>query len=167
MTRTVLTTGLAALAAFGVGAQGPAALQPNQRAELYKKNHFVIERLVEKSVASARGGNDDSVKRAESYYDVLYEFSLAINQAKADKDAARVADLTRNLNTILSRGLKPTLVSAQKMVEGGTGEAEYHEARDRLIAQINALLTSLSEDAIATANLEQARTSLLTEVRKK
>jgi len=165
MTRHVLTTILAALAAVGVGAQGPTALQPSQRAELYKKNHVVIEKLVEKTVASSK--SPDSVKRTESYYHVLYEFNIAINQAKAEKDAGRVADLTKNLNALLSRGPKPTLVSAQTMVEGGTGEVEYREARDRLIAQIDALVPMLADDPAAKAALDQTRTSLLKEVRKK
>jgi hypothetical protein len=166
MTRHVLTTVLAALAAVGVGAQGPAALQPNQRAELYRKNHVVIEKLVEKTVASSRSSGD-AVKRAESYYGVLYEFTLAIDRAKAEKDSGRVADLTKNLNNLLSRGLKPTLISAQDMVRGGTGEAEYLDARDRLIAQVDALLNSPAVDLATKTALEQTRASLLTDVRKK
>jgi hypothetical protein len=166
MTRHIPTTVLAALAAVGVGAQGPPALQPNQRAELYRKNHVVIEKLVEKTVASSRSSND-SVKRAESYYDVLYEFTLAIDRAKAEKDNGRVADLTKNLNDLLSRGLKPTLSAAQDMVRGGTGEAEYLDARDRLIAQVDALLNSLADDVVTKTALEQTRASLQTDVRKK
>ncbi|HVK15235.1 MAG TPA: hypothetical protein VM597_41230 [Gemmataceae bacterium] len=164
MTRTVLTTVLAALAAVGVGAQGPTALQPSQRAELYKRNQRVIERLVEKTVVSARAPNNP-VTRAESYDQVLYEFTQAIHRAKADKDPARVADLTKNLNSLISRGLKPTLDSAQKMVDGGTGKDEYVQTRDHLIAQVETLLSML-DDPATKAILEQTRTSLMKDVGK-
>ena len=165
MTRDILTTVLAAVAAVGVGAQAPTALQPGQRAELYKNNRAVIEKLVEKTVASSRSSTDP-VKRAESYSDILVEFNRAINEARNKKDDGRVRDLTNHLNALLDKGLKPTLVSARKMVEGGSGEKEYHDARDSLLLQVDALLSLLSNDPAAKAALEQTRTSLYQEIRR-
>ncbi len=156
---------LIGLAAVAVGAQGPAALQPQQRAELFKKHRKVIEALVEKTVESSRAPND-AVKRADTYHHVLYEFSQAIAEAKRSKDAARVADLSNNLKGLLEQGLAPTLKDAQTMVKGGTGEKEFLQARDLLLAQVDALLGILANEPTAKAALEQTRSRLEEKVGK-
>lgn len=165
MTRHILTTVLAAVAAVGVGAQAPTALQPKQRADLFKKNRVVIERLVEQTVVSSRTPTNP-VHRAESYDQILFEFSTAINRAKVDKDPGRVAELTNHLNSLLARGLGPTLASARAMVAGGTGGEDYVRARDHLLLQVNALLSILSDDPAARAALERTRDDLIAKIGK-
>lgn len=163
--RTVFAALLAATACVTVGAQSPANLDAPQRAELFRRNRLVVERLVEKTIESSRlPGNH--VKRAESYYQVLVEFSTAIDRAKREKDVGRAEDLTRQLTSLLSKGLAPTLVDAKQQVEGGSGAAEYAQARDHLLVQVDALISILSDDPTSRATLEQARTDLMQKVGK-
>jgi hypothetical protein len=158
MRRHTLTIVTAAVLAAIVGAQGPRAPSPAQRGELFKKNRPVIEKVVDQTLDSARTPND-YVKRAESYYPILYKFNTEIAQAR-DKDAGRVEELTRHLGTLLDRGLAPTLIKAREQVENGTGNEDYRRVRDDLLAQVTALLAMLSDNPTATASLEGAKRKL-------
>jgi hypothetical protein len=155
---TLSAVTVAALAAV-VGAQGPKAPSPAQRAELFKKNRPVIERLVDQTIESSRTPND-YVKRADSYYHVLYEFNTAIAEAGRAHDTARVEELSRHLESLLNRGLAPMLVKARKQVEDGTGNDEYVKVKRELVAQVDALLGILAENPGARAALEGARKKL-------
>jgi len=152
----VLMAGLAAW----VGGQTPAALKPERRAQLYKQNRAVIERLVEKTVTSARTPNDH-LKRADSYYKLLFQFNTEITQAREAKNQARVDELTRHLQTLLDHGLAPTLEDARKQVEGGTGADEFPVVKDQLLSQLDSLLTTLAEDGPAKQSLTGAKDRLL------
>lgn len=150
---------MVALAAL-VGAQSPTALKPQQRAQLYKQNRAVIEGLVEKTVASARMSTDH-LKRADSYYKLLFQFNTEITQAREAKNQARVDELTRHLQTLLDHGLAPTLESARKQVEGGTGAEEFPVVKGQLLSQLDSLLTTLAEDGPAKQSLTGAKERLL------
>ncbi len=152
---------LFAFAAFAavVGAQGPKALMPPQRADLFKKNRPMIERLVEKTVESSQTPND-YVKRADSYYKVLFDFSQEITKAREAKDSDRVEELTKLLQNLLDDGLRPTLADAREQVKNGTGNEDYQRVRDDLLAQVNALLADLNDHAGAKKSLENARDNL-------
>ncbi|WP_020468922.1 hypothetical protein [Zavarzinella formosa] len=143
-----------------VGGQTPTALKPQYRAQLYKQNRVVIERLVEKTVTSARTPNDH-LKRADGYYKLLFQFNTEITQAIDRKDQARVNELTRHLQTLLDQGLAPTLEDARRQVEGGTGAAEFPVVKDQLLSQLDSLLNTLSEDATAKQSLTGAKDRLL------
>jgi hypothetical protein len=159
MIRRTLTTVAAALLAAVVGAQGPKDPTPAQRAELFKKNHAVVEQLVDQTVESARTPNDH-VKQANTYYKVLYQFNTEIAKATDAHDAARVEELTRHLQTVLDKGLGPTLVAARKQVAEGTGVEEYRKAKEDLMAQVDALFGILAENPTARASLEGAKQRL-------
>jgi hypothetical protein len=158
MRRHTLTVVTAAVLAAIVGAQGPRAPSPAQRGELFKKNRPVIEKLVDQTLDSARTPND-YVKRADSYYPVLYQFNTEIAKAR-DTDPARVEELTRHLGTLLDKGLAPTLVRAREQVENGTGNEDYRRVKDVLLAQVKALLDMLADNPSATASLEGAKRKL-------
>ena len=159
MIRRLLT--LVAFAAFAavVGAQGPKSLLPQQRAELYKKNRALIERLVDKTVESARTPQDH-LKQADSYYKVLFDFSREITKARENKDTERLEELTGLLQKLLDDGLGPTLSDARQQVLNGTGKEDYQRVRDDLLAQVNALLDDLNDHANAKKSLESARDNL-------
>jgi hypothetical protein len=159
MLRHTLTFVIAALLAAVVGAQGPKGPTPAQRGELFKKDRTVIENLVDQTVASARTPND-YVKQAKSYYPVLYNFNLQIAKAGQLHDAARVEELTHHLETLLDKGLAPTLVKARVQVENGSGNEEYVQVKADLLDQVNALLGILAESPATRAFLEDARRKL-------
>lgn len=159
MIRHALSLVGAALLVAAVGAQGPKDVPPAQRAELYKKNRAVIEQLVEKTVESARTPNDH-VKRADTYYKVLFQFNTEIKKAKDANDADRAAELTGHLKTLLDQGLNPTLKDARKLVENGTGVEEFLQVRGDLLAQLTALIDMPGQDPAAKTSLEQTRDRL-------
>ena len=159
MRRHTLSVVTAAVLAAIVGAQGPKAPSPAQRGELFKKNRPVIEKLVDQTLDSARTPND-YVKRADTYYHVLYKFNTEIAEANRDNDPARVEELTRHLGTLLDKGLAPTLVKAREQVENGTGNEDYRRVKETLLAQVRALLDMLAGNPSATASLEGAKRKL-------
>lgn len=159
MLRHTLTVVIAAFLVAVVGAQGPKGPSPAQRGELFKKNHSVIESLVKETVDSSHVPND-YVKRASSYYDVLYKFNTEIAEAGKARDAARVEELTHHLELLLDQGLAPTLVKARVQVENGTGNEDYLKVKENLLAQVNALLAILAESPATKASLEGARRKL-------
>jgi hypothetical protein len=159
MIRRLLSVILVAAFAAVVGAQGPKTLLPQQRAELYKKNRPMIEGLVKKTVESSRTPNDH-LKRADSYYQVLFDFSREITAARKAKDTERVEELTKLLQKLLDDGLRPTLADARRQVENGTGAEDYQRVRDNLLTQVNLLLADLNDDASAKKSLESARDNL-------
>jgi hypothetical protein len=142
-----------------VGAQGPKSLSPQQQGELYKKNRLVVEKIVDKTLESSNVPGEH-VKRANSYYDILYSFNKEIGQARQANDTARVDELSKHLGTLLDKGLAPTLVDARKQVEGGTGVELYLKVRDELLAQLDALLGILGDNPAAKASLDGAKKRL-------
>ena len=158
MTRHVLTLSATAVLVAVVGAQPPRALRPDERGKLYELNRPVIERLVDRTVASAKEPSDH-LKRADSYFLVLQEFSRQIRAAKDKDDAGRVAELTGHVTALVDKGLAPTLVKAKHQVEGGSGQEEFPGVRDRLVAQLNNLLDVLHEPTVR-ASLDGAKSKV-------
>ena len=159
MTRHILSLIAIGIVSAAVGAQGPTSLRPEQRGELFKKNREVIETVVTYTVDSSRSPNDP-LKRANTYYPVLLNFSQQIQKANAADDRRRVAELTEHLTTLLDKGLAVTLKSAKRVVEGGTGVDEFRKVKVDLIAQIDALLDVLSNDPNAKKSLDGAKGNL-------
>jgi len=159
MLRHTLAVVTAAFLAAVVGAQGPKEPTTGQRGELFRKNRSVIESLVKETVQSAHTPHE-YVKRANSYYPVLHEFNTKIAEAAGARDTARVEELTRHLETLLDKGLAPTLVKAREQVENGTGVEEFREAKQFLLAQVNALLGLLSDSPATKALLEGTKQKL-------
>lgn len=159
MFRHTLSVVLAAFLAAVVGAQGSKAPSPPQRGELFKKNQPVIEEIVAQTVESSRVPNE-YVKRAKTYYPVLFDFNQEIARAGRNNDTARVEELTRHLGTLLDRGLAPTLIRAREQVENGTGVEEYGEVKADLLAQVDALMGMVGDNPSAKASLEVARKRL-------
>jgi hypothetical protein len=156
MIRHILSVTVAAFVTVAVGAQGPDALEPGQRRELYKKNRDVIERLVLQTVRSSKTPNDH-LKRADAYYPVLFLFSQEIQKANSKRDTARVTELTDRLTTLLKDGLAPTLDRAKQQVEGGSGVDLFPEVKRNLLAQISALQDQLAAESSASASLVAAK----------
>jgi hypothetical protein len=159
MFRHTLTVVTAAFLAAVVGAQGPKGPSPAQRGELFKKNRLVIENLVNQSLVSAHTPND-YVKRANSYYPVLYKFNREIAEAREAHDIARVEELTHHLETLLDKGLAPTLVKARVQVENGTGVEEFRQAKKDLLDQVHALLAMLADNPAMKVSLEATKRKL-------
>ena len=159
MIRHTLSVVTAAFLSAVVGAQGPTGPSPAQRGELFKKNRPVIEKLVDQTLESAHTPSN-YVKQANSYYPVLYKFNTEIAQAVRDHDDARVVELTHHLETLLDKGLAPTLVHARKQVEAGTGNEEYRKVKEDLLAQVDALLNIVSDNPATRASLEGTKTRL-------
>jgi len=159
MIRRILPLVVMALTSALVGAQGQKTVPPQQRAELYKRNRAVIERLVTKTVESAKAPNNP-VTRAETYYQVLTDFNAELAKARSAGDDARVKELTGHLVFLIDQGLRPTLKKAKTELEGGTWDEKYQKVRDDLIAQVNALLGVIADDAEAKKSLEGAKDGL-------
>jgi hypothetical protein len=159
MLRHTLSTVVIVFLVAVVGAQGPKAITPQQQSKLFEKNRFVVEKIVEKTLESSRVPGEH-VKRANSYYEILYKFNKEIDQARQANDTARVDELSKHLGTLLDKGLAPTLVDARKQVEGGTGVELYLKVRGELLAQLDALLGILSDNPAAKASLEDVKKRL-------
>jgi len=119
MFRHTLSTVVVIILVAVVGAQGPKSLSGRQQGELYNKNRTVIKEIVEKTLESSHIPND-SVKRANTYYDIIFNFNKEIAQARQSNDTARIDELSKHLGLLLDDGLAPTLVKARELVEGGT-----------------------------------------------
>jgi len=126
MYRHTLSTVAAVFLAAVVGAQGPKGPSAQQQGELYKKNRPVIEKIVVKTIESARTP-DNHVTQANSYYEVLYKFSTEIDQARQANEPDRVADLARMYQQVVAEleradGLSPDEVrkSGQKLLDSLT-----------------------------------------------
>ena len=159
MTRYAFSLIVAALLTVTVGAQGLKTLLPQQKSELFKKNRLVIEKIVEKTVESARTPNDH-VRQADSYYDILVKFNAEIGRAREAKDTARVDELTHHLETLLDGGLTPTLEEAKIQVENGTHAGKYVEVKAHLMTQLDALRAILDEGTAARKSLDGAKDRL-------
>jgi hypothetical protein len=142
-----------------VGADSSKSLLPQQRAELYKKNRSVIERLVEKTVESSKTPND-YVKQTDTYYKVLYDLGNEIKKARDNREDERVQELVEHLTTLVDKGLMPTLMQARTQVEGGTGEEDFQKVRKDLVAQLTALADVMEDRPGVKQSLEQAKARL-------
>jgi hypothetical protein len=159
MIRQFLSITAAGLVTVAVGAQGPDALEPGQRRELYQKNRPVIEAIVLQTVESSKTPNDH-LKRADAYYPVLYQFNVDIKKANDAGERTRVDELTGHLTVLLKDGLAPTLDKAKKQVEGGSGVEQFPEVKKNLLAQIKALRDQLDPATPAGASLDAAQTKV-------
>ena len=154
MIRHILTLSVVAVLAAVVGGQSPRALQPKERAELFKKNQLIIEKLVEKTVESSHTPNDH-LKRVSTYYEILHKFNVEIRQANTAGDKARVAELTAHLSQLLDKGLSPTLKQDRLQVENGTGAEDYVKVKNDLLAQFEDLYAALGEGSPSQARYSQ------------
>lgn len=161
MIRHLLSLGMVASLCAALGAQGTKPITAPQKAELFTKNKVVIERLVEKTVESSRTPTNH-LKRADSYYQVLFEFSREISAARSANDGDRVIELTAHLKLLLDDGLAPTLGQARQQVEDGTNSEDYVRVREGLLAQVAALLDVMDDQSTAKKSLEDTRTKLKT-----
>jgi hypothetical protein len=161
MIRHILSFAVVGLLAVAVGAQGPKALTASQKAELFTKNRDVIEKIVTQTVASSKLPNNP-LKRAESYYDLLFLFSKQIQSAGQANDGSRVKELTSHLNTLIEQGLAPTMQRAKIQMEDGTGVEEFRKVRIDLLAQLDALLglQVMNDNPDAKSSLEGAKARL-------
>ena len=158
MSRTLLTAAAIALLSAAVGAQTPKALLPLQKSDLYKKNRPMIEKIVGQTVEASKTPNFP-LKRAKTYYDLVVSLNSEIRAARAATDRERVQELTDHLNTLLNKGLTPTLTKAKAQDDGGTGAEEYEKAKADLLAQLNALIDVL-DDPTAKQTLSGAKARL-------
>ena len=159
MTRTLLSVATIALLSAAVGAQAPKALLPQQKGELYKKNRQMIEKIVYQTVEASKTP-EFPLRRANTYYDVLFKLNSEIRDARNANDRDRVQELTDHLNTLLDKGLTPTLVKAREQVAGGTGVDEYEKVKADLLAQLNALIDMLDDQPSAKQSLSGAKARL-------
>ena len=158
--RFLKTLFLGILFAATVGAQGPNALRPQQRHELFKRNREVIGHVVSQTLESSRVPSN-YLKQADSYYKLLFEFNQEIRKARDAKDMARVTELSNNLEMLLDGGLAYVLEETRKQVENGTGREEYPRIKNDLLAQLDSLLFSLDDDSKAKTSLSAAKQRLL------
>ncbi|HKA07438.1 MAG TPA: hypothetical protein VKD71_09290 [Gemmataceae bacterium] len=161
MTRHILSFTVVGFLVATVGAQGPKALTASQKADLFKKNRDVIEKVVTQTIDSSKSPNDP-LKRAKTYYELLFLFSKQIQSAGAANDGNRVKELTSHLNTLVEQGLAPTMQRAKVQLEQGTGVEEFRKVRIDLLAQLDALLglPVMDENPAAKTSLEGAKARL-------
>ena len=161
MIRHILSFAVVGFLAAAVGAQGPKTLTPKQKADLFAKNRDVIEKVVTQTVASSKSPSNP-LKRAQSYYDLLFLFSQQIKSAGESRDNDRVKELTSHLNTLIEQGLAPTMQRAKTVMADGTGVGEFQNVREQLIAQLDALLRlpAMDENPSAKTSLEGAKARL-------
>jgi len=161
MIRHILSFTVVGVLAAAVGAQGPKALTPKQKADLFAKNRDVIEKVVTQTIASSTLPNDP-LKRAKTYYELLFLFSQQIKSAGESRDTDRVKELTSHLNTLVEQGLAPTMQKAKVQLEQGTGVEEFRKVRIDLLAQLDALLglPVMDENPSAKTSLEGAKARL-------
>ena len=158
--RHLLSLIIVALMTAWVGGQSPVALRSDVRAKLFRQNRVMIEPLVDKAIATVKSPSDH-LKRADGYYNLLFQFNKEISQAIDRKDQARVVELSARLQTLVDPGLAPTLVQAQKQVVGGTGAGEFPVIKDQLVSQLDALLSTLQADPATKESLAGAKKRLL------
>jgi hypothetical protein len=159
MNRTLLSAAAIALLSAAVGAQAPKALSPQQKGELYKKNQSMIEKIVGQTVEAAKTPNFP-LKRAKTYYDLVVSLNSGIRAARAANDTDRVKELTDHLNTLLDKGLTPTLLNAKVQDDGGSGAEEYEKVKVDLLAQLNALIDVLDDQSAAKQTISGAKARL-------
>lgn len=159
MTRTLLSAAMVALLSVAVGAQSPKALLPQQKGELYKKNRPMIEKIVGQTIEASKSPNFH-LKRANTYYDLLFSLNAEIRAAQGANDRDRAQELTDHLNTLLKDGLTPTLLKAEEQMKDGTGADEYEKVKADLLAQLDALIDVLDEQSNAKQSLSGAKQCL-------
>jgi hypothetical protein len=159
MIRHILSLSAVVAIAAVVGGQSPRALQPKEKAELFKKNQAIIEKLVEKTVESSHTPNDH-LKRVSTYYEILHKFNVEIRQANTAGDKERVKELTTHLSLLLDQGLSPTLKRARDQVEHGTGAEDYVKVKNDLLAQFEDLYVALGEGSPSQKSLDTAKSNL-------
>ena len=147
------------LVAVAVRNRGNVAEPVGKRSLPVDQTQRRAENLVNQSLVSAHTPND-YVKRANSYYPVLYKFNREIAEAREAHDIARVEELTHHLETLLDKGLAPTLVKARVQVENGTGVEEFRQAKKDLLDQVHALLAMLADNPAMKVSLEATKRKL-------
>jgi hypothetical protein len=127
----LIFVGLSALA----GAQGEKpALSASQQQQLFQKNRGMIKTLVDSSLEISQMSGD-GVQRTQCYVKVVQQFREELDRAANDADPSRVAELGKHLDTVLRKGLTPSLRDAHVQIgPGGTGVEKLGEIRrDSLI----------------------------------
>jgi hypothetical protein len=157
MIRSAFTILVVGFACAVVDAQNPLA--PGQRADAFKRNRTVVKNIVDTTVASALNPNDD-LMRADGYYPLLLSFNQEIAKARDAKDGQRVLVLSKHLETLLDKGLSPTLEKARVQVAGGTNSENYPQVKEQLLSQLDALMGSLNDKSTKTL-IESAKGRLL------
>jgi hypothetical protein len=159
MIRYILSMTVIGAFCLTIGAQqNPTQLA--KRAESFAKNKMVITEIVDKTVLASRTP-EDHLKRADSYYLVLFQFNLEIGAARTAKDEVRAKDLTTQLTTLLDQGLKPTLEQAHQQLKGGTGAERFPKIKEDLLKQLNTLVDTLPQEDKAQQSLTNVRDRLL------
>jgi hypothetical protein len=128
--------GFLALMALAAGQAQPARLTPSQQQQLFARHRVMIAALVDGSIEIAATG--DQIQRSRSYRKIVMEFQKSLDQAAGEEDPGRVAELGKHLDTILRRGLAPSLQEANRQVgPKGTGRDDLIDLRDRSLELVD------------------------------
>lgn len=132
------------------GAQDAAPLPTDHvRARLFQRNQELIQSLVEGGLRLAAA--DDALQRAECCRDVAERLATEIQQAVAQREQARVAELGCHLRALLESGVAANLSTARKEIPvGSTLEKNLRDVRDRTAH----LMTPLEEQLLRETDTE-------------
>jgi hypothetical protein len=121
----------AALSALA-GAQAPEPkLTALQQQQLFQKNRKMIETLVDCSVETSNQSSNP-LDQAKTYGKLVDMFRKELENAAHDENAGRISELGRHLNTVLDRGLAPSLQAADRVIGAeGTGRDALLDIRNR------------------------------------
>jgi hypothetical protein len=130
----------------------PGEKEPAERVQQWQRDRRLIESLVEGGLRLA--GEEDPLKRAEHCTALAGDFSRAIQQAAADKEGKRAANLGHQLHALLVRGVAGNLTRAQDLPPS----AARPKAEDlqRVVARSAEVLRPAEEALKLPHNKEQA-----------
>jgi hypothetical protein len=134
----VISAGLFVICTAMSGAQAPNR-EPTapEKAQLFARNYLLIEKLIDSNLKLAKV--TDSLERSESFRGSIIVLEEQIKSAVEKGDNARVAELSKHLNSLLKDGMLPRLGEARQQV------SQNHPDESRLFKLRN-MTSRMSED---------------------
>jgi hypothetical protein len=131
-----------------------------QQQQLFQRNREMIKTLVDSSLEISNKSGD-YIERSLAYRKVIMELQKELDNAANSEDAGRVTELGSHLNTVLARGLRPSLEAASMQIgAGGTGRERLVEIRDETIGFVDWLQNKARNKWADTPEIRQVIDSL-------
>jgi len=101
-------------------AEGSAATTPTEEAKRFQRNYRVIKAVVEGSLQLAE--QEDPIARARSYQQLAVSLVDEIRQAAAEREGARVEEMSQHLRSMVTEGVTPNVRTANERIPKGSQE---------------------------------------------
>jgi hypothetical protein len=161
MLRHALCLSMFAVLTMLAAAQEPKPrLTASQQQQLFQRNREMIKTLVDSSLDISKQSGD-YIQRSLAYRKVIMELQKELDNAANGEDAGRVSELGSHLNTVLERGLRPSLEAASGQIGAdGTGRRRLVEIRDDTIGFVDWLQNKARNKWADTPEIRQVIDSL-------